>query len=119
MNDIFNMDYRAMAYSQMRGLQIRTDANLVEPYEDWSRCRSLPRARRRPARGIRTAMRVRHRPQRKAYEINGIFYMHPEMLRALQFKLKTRADKRLMDTLTHGELAAILMEMGFGAPAAG
>ncbi len=68
------------------GPTIRPDANMVESYEDWSECRSISRAKRRHARGIRTRMRVKWRPRKVAVTINGgrTYLVHPSVYHALR-----------------------------------
>lgn len=95
---------------------IRTSYHLTEPYEDWSQVRSPSRARRRMKQGHRQRVRHYQRPARKAYQINGEIWMHPEMEKHLKHEIARRTDEYAALVLQHGELGAKLILLGFGAP---
>ena len=113
---IYKWKAQLAALTMPAALRIRTSYHLTEPFENWSGCRSVSRARRRHAKGIKTAMRRYDRPARKAYQMNGEIWMHPEMEKALQFQIKKRADEYAALLIQHGELGAALMLLGFGPP---
>lgn len=95
---------------------IRTSYHLTEPYEDWSQVRSPSRARRRMKQGHRQRVRHYQRPARKAYQINGEIWMHPEMEKHLKFVIAKQRDEYERLVIEHGQLGAMLILLGFGAP---
>lgn len=64
------------------GIEIRETMTATEPYEDWSRVRSPARARRRLKQGHR--QNIVHRRKPAAYQINGVIFAHPEIVRQLR-----------------------------------
>lgn len=68
---------------------------LMESYEDWSQVRSPSRARRRMKLGHRQRVRYLQRPMRKGFEIDGVIYVHPEILREMKRSLAKRIDRDL------------------------
>lgn len=72
----------------------------TEEYEDWSGCRSIPRAKRRHKQGIRTAMRVRRKPA--CYKADGKMFIRPELARALRKRLSDQIDRDLYSAFTGG-----------------
>ncbi len=62
------------------GMPIVTNRLLTVPAEDWSRVRSPSRARRRMRRGFRQNVRYYDAPTPKAIVIDGVMYVHPDML---------------------------------------
>ena len=68
------------------GTRIIESPFMVDTVEDWSGCRSIPRAKRRHAKGIRTRMRLIEVPKKCAYAMDQgrTLVMHPEMARLLR-----------------------------------
>lgn len=98
------------------GIAIRTSYNMTEPYEDWSQVRSPARARRRMKRGFPQRVRHMQRPMRKALQMNGEIWMHPEMERHLKAAIAKHADKYARLVIERGALGAMLGMLGYGAP---
>lgn len=73
----------------------------VERYEDWSRVRSPARAERRRKRGFRQNVEMRERPS--AFEISGVIYIHPDLVRqvakAAGDRVRNCMDKGILNTL--------------------
>lgn len=78
------------------GVKIIEDRNMTDPEEDWSGCRSIPRAKRRHAKGIRTRMRIMQVPKKEAYAMHGgrTLVMHPELARIMRDQLNDSSGKR-------------------------
>lgn len=64
------------------GPEIRETATAVEAFEDWSRVCSPSRAARRLKRGFRQNIERRYKPA--AFQIAGVIYAHPEIVKALR-----------------------------------
>jgi hypothetical protein len=77
------------------GVRIVESPLMVDTVEDWSGCRSIPRAKRRHARGIKTAMRLISVPKKNAYAMdNGrTLVMHPEMARQMRAEAAKDAEQ--------------------------
>lgn len=65
------------------GMPVVKQPLLTVPAEDWSRVRSPSRARRRIRRGFRQNIRHYDAPSPNAMIVNGVMYVHPDMLSAL------------------------------------
>lgn len=100
------------------GLAIRTSYHLTEPYEDWSKVRSPSRARRRMKHGHRQRVNYMQRPARKAFQINGEIWMHPEMEKHMRAAIARHAEKCARLVIERGQLGAMLGMLGFGPPEA-
>lgn len=82
------------------GLQIVTDPYLLERCEDFSRCRSPSRARRRwKQRGIK-GHGVFERPMRHAMRVGGTLRMHPATAEAMRAYLAHERDTLVQDAIT-------------------
>lgn len=64
------------------GLQIVESLNATTLEQDWSRCRSPSRSRRRHMRGIRTRLIEVRKPA--CYQLGNVLYMHPDMLKQVK-----------------------------------
>lgn len=64
------------------GVEIRETLMATEPFEDWSRVRSPARAARRRRQGHR--QNIVHRRKPAAYQINGVIFAHPDIVRQLR-----------------------------------
>ncbi|QEL26122.1 hypothetical protein FQV39_28580 [Bosea sp. F3-2] len=71
-----------MLTGSLAGMTFRETLTAVEAFDDWSRVRSPARAQRRLKRGFRQNIDRRYRPA--AFEIGGVIYAHPEILRQLR-----------------------------------
>lgn len=71
------------------GVEIRETMTAVEKVEDWSRVRSPSRAARRLKRGFRQNIVTRYKPA--AFNINGVIFAHPEIVRTLADATKRRS----------------------------
>lgn len=71
-----------MLLGDFASTQIRKTATAVETVEDWSRVRSPSRAARRLKQGHRQNIVTRYKPA--AFQINGVIYAHPEIVRQLR-----------------------------------
>lgn len=69
----------------------------TEEYEDWSGCRSIPRARRRHKQGIQTAMRIRRKPA--CYQADGKMFIHPDLMRAMKKRLSDRVEADMYNSI--------------------
>lgn len=83
------------------GVTIVETALAVKREEDWSRCRSPGRARRRLKQGHRQHMVVREVPG--AYELQGKLYIHPEIYSKMSERLLEHSDKQALNAL-YGKL---------------
>lgn len=82
------------------GVNLLTDAALVERSEDWSGVRSPGRARRRRARGHAQRVNVNVKPSPKVLKMpNGDMVMHPATLAALKSALAEQQE-RMIERLT-------------------
>lgn len=70
------------ALNPFGGISIVETLTATEPFEDWSRVRSPSRAVRRLKRGFR--QNIVHRRKPAAFQINGVVYAHPEIVRQLR-----------------------------------
>lgn len=72
------------------GIRIIEDIFMTDTVEDWSGCRSIPRAKRRHARGIKTRMRYIKVPKKEGYFIkeSNTLVVHPEVRKLLSEELK-------------------------------
>ncbi len=70
------------------GIEIIESAYAVERYEDWSEVRSPARAERRRKRGFRQNVVMRERPC--SLELNGVLYIHPELMRQVRRQAEDR-----------------------------
>ena len=88
------MNFTVNSISGLGGPIFRPDPNMIEKYDDWSGCRSIPRAKRRHAQGIRTRMRVKWRPRKDAITIDGgrTYYLHPEAYTALKAAFQSKSN---------------------------
>lgn len=68
------------------GISIIESKYLVIKKEDWSKCRSKARAKRRHARGIKTNMVMTEEPT--SMIIGSDFYCHPVIYQALMRVIK-------------------------------
>lgn len=68
------------------GTSVHETLSAVEPYDDWSRVRSPSRAARRLKQGHRQNIERRYKPA--AFQINGMIYAHPEIVRQLRLHAK-------------------------------
>ncbi len=86
-----------------------------ELVEDWSRCRSPARAKRRERRGFRQHVRRFNKPA--CYEANGTFYIHPTLAADMRKEMKRRIDKRIdndiMAAFQMGNAGLSLSRMGY------
>lgn len=82
-------DYRFT--SEFSGVPIIESPFATRRVEDWSGCRSIPRAKRRHAKGKRTRMRIIEKPA--CFQMDGKFYMHPEFRRELERQLADRIER--------------------------
>lgn len=64
------------------GVNVVETMTAVVPFEDWSRVRSPARAARRLKRGYRQNIDRRYKPA--AFQIGGVVYAHPEIVRAMR-----------------------------------
>ncbi len=71
-------------FSPFGGVPIRETTTAVTEFEDWSRVRSPSRAARRLKQGHRQNIVHRYKPA--AFQINGVIYAHPEIVRELRAK---------------------------------
>lgn len=62
----------------------------TEAAEDWSRVRSPSRARRRMKRGF--PQNVRHYRKPAAYQMDGVTYIHPRLMKALRERIDDATD---------------------------
>lgn len=96
------------------GMRIVEDPFMTDTVEDWSGCRSISRARRRHARGIRTRMRPIQVPKKEAYLIDnaklGLYgasgqtvVMHPEMAKKLREEAKKDMEQVASETFVRKE----------------
>ena len=78
------------------GMRIVEDPFMTDTVEDWSCCRSIPRAKRRHARGIKTAMRYIQVPKKESYYIkaSNTLVIHPEMKKLLVEESKKDKEQR-------------------------
>lgn len=60
------------------GMQIVESLLMVEPYIDWSQCRSRPRAERRLRQGHPQRVRHLQRPRKDCVRMGDKIVMHPE-----------------------------------------
>lgn len=68
------------------GARVQESIHATEPAEDWSRVRSPSRAIRRMKQGHRQNVRYYRKPS--AYQIGGVIYAHPEIIRTLRASRK-------------------------------
>lgn len=73
-------------FGDFASTQIRETASAVEKIEDWSRVRSPSRAARRLKQGHRQNIAIRYKPA--AFQIDGVIYAHPEIVRQLRAHTK-------------------------------
>lgn len=78
-----------IVFPDFASTMIRETMTAVEPYEDWSRVRSPSRAARRLKRGHRQNIVTRYKPA--AFQINGVIYAHPEIVRQLRAHTGSRS----------------------------
>lgn len=69
----------------------------TKEYEDWSGCRSVPRAKRRHKQGIKTAMRVRRKPA--CYKMDGKMFIHPDLLQAMKKRVSDRIESYMYNAI--------------------
>lgn len=81
------------------GMRIVASEHLTEPCEDFSRSRSPSRALRRWRRRGILGRGALTRPARKAMQMDGVLYMHPLMIAALNGQLAARRDRALLHTI--------------------
>ncbi len=72
-----------------RGIEIVTDLNMVDRFEDWSDVRSPSRAERRRRRGFQQRIKIVTKPSRKVITIGNRAIMHPAMYE--EFRRQTEA----------------------------
>ncbi len=71
------------------GMKIIETLSAYETVEDWSGCRSIPRAIRRAKRGKKQRMIVRAKP--KAFMLGGVIYAHPDIVAQLRIEARRNA----------------------------
>lgn len=64
----------------MMGLRVIVDPTLLDTVEDWSKCRSPSRARRRWRRGIPQRMTLRLVPKPVVYRMGDTIVGHPDIV---------------------------------------
>ena len=64
------------------GMRVISSKYCFTEKQDWLGCRSIPRAKRRHARGIKTRMVIREIPTVNI--INGKMYAHPSVISAIE-----------------------------------
>lgn len=68
----------------------------TEPAEDWSRVRSPSRAKRRLKRGFRQNIRHYRKPACFFIKAENVYYIHPELMRALRARCAEQVDEKVM-----------------------
>ena len=64
------------------GMPIKESIHATELVQDWSKCRSPSRAKRRHAKGIRTRLVEYRKPA--GYMVGGTLIAHPEFIKELK-----------------------------------
>ena len=87
---------------------IESDA-MVDIVEDWSKCRSPSRAKRREKRGPRFRQRVIrvYVPKKESLMIGGNLYMHPVTAMEMRRKLTAHAERVTDNALYSGYLGML------------
>lgn len=74
---------------------ITLDDMLVETRDDWSKCRSPARSKRRHRRGFKTNRQVIVVPMKRVIETVSGFIMHPETYRQLNEALARGLNRKV------------------------
>lgn len=64
------------------GMEVYESQYAIQHIQDWSKCRSKARAKRRHAKGIKTQMIERDIPT--AYMVGGKLHAHPEIINIIK-----------------------------------
>lgn len=90
LNDMF---YDDDAIAAVFGLNVVSNELCYREEHDWSACRSPSRSKRRHARGIKTRVRVFHKPV--AYLQGNTLHAHPAMVAQLKEEALARQSTKL------------------------
>lgn len=94
-------DFKKGTAGPLGAMRVVEDPLVVERVEDWSRCRSPSRARRRHTRGIATRLRVIDKPA--CFAAGDTLYMHPDLARQVRERLakdvQASIDARMLDAI--------------------
>lgn len=86
-----------------KAMQFVETENATEAAEDWSRVRSPSRARRRMKRGF--PQNVRHYRKPAAYQMDGVTYIHPRLMKVLRERIDDATDhidRAFADSIMYG-----------------
>ena len=100
-------------HSDFASVMIRETMTAVEPFEDWSRVRSPSRAARRLKQGHRQNIVHRYKPA--AFQINGVIYAHPEIVRELRANSALENSKASLADATNNPVPLTLSDAGSDA----
>lgn len=79
--------------SPIGGTMFVETLHAVDRREDWSACRSIPRAIRRQKQGHKQRMVISEKPL--AFMINGVLHVHPEIKRQIVYQLGNSMERQI------------------------
>lgn len=79
------------------GVDVIETVDAIERVEDWSKCRSPSRARRRLNRGFPQRLEIHWKPT--SYIAGRQMFIHPVLAERLRQRLKEQVDRSLYETV--------------------